>query len=424
MYNVIDKQKLLIYSDCYLFGGSERLISSIVRSNNIREKYNVVFAFRSHKIYKRGLKDVYKTDEDKSVLRPLIILCNSNIYNKIDHLNINKFISRLFKAPFLLMELVGVYFLFNFIVQVFFLIKNSPNIIHINNGGYPGANSCTTMVYAAKFLKIPSIVYQINNIATKTNNPIRKFIDRFVDTSVVFFIIASKHAKESLIKNRMFNKDKIVQVLNTISVEPIQKSRRSLCEENDIDEGNFILCNIGFLSKRKGQKYLLQALNIIRIKEPLIFKKISLILIGNGEEEMFLRDYAESKFMSENIKFLGYRNNFEDYINCCDLFVFPSIAGEDMPLVILSAMRLGKTILATDFSGIGEEIENEISGILLSPEIDFLSENLTAKILQVYNNRDSKLGENAKNRFNNLFSNTVYVNSILELYKTVSNLNG
>jgi len=107
-----------------------------------------------------------------------------------------------------------------------------------------------------------------------------------------------------------------------------------------------------------------------------------------------------------NVIFTGYKANFADYIASSDLFLLPSISGEDMPLAVLEAMNLGKPIIAGAVAGIVEEIEHLNSGILLKEQemVD-----LHLEILKLFS--DPKLrnqyGQNAKRRFEQNFSQPV-----------------
>ena len=412
------KTNLLVYCDNYHFGGSEKLISFLVKNPVIKEHFNITLAYRDNKLYRQSLKKEFANHENKPKLRPVSILSNASFFHKIELLNIKFFFKKIIKIPFYVIEKTGFYDVYNFIIQVF-LIKNlSPSIIHINNGGYPGANSCSTMVSASRFMRLNSIIYQINNATYPTKNYLRSYFDKYINDNVNYFITGSKHAKEMLVSHRSFDNIKIIQVNNTILEEAATNTRKNILNELGINQDNFIICNIGFLQKGKGQKYLLEALSHIRDQEPIILEEISLLIVGNGEEEFFLKQYSTNLNLNKHVHFLGYKEESVNYINCCDLFVFPSIAAEDMPLVILSAMNLGRTIIATDLAGIKEEIEDKKSGILISANPETLSQDLANSIIELYHSDNSAMRAKAKERYSRLFSNSAYGKKILDIYKS------
>ena len=419
-----NKPSLLVYSDCYIYGGSERLMSFLIRNPLILEEYRITFAYRKHKDYETGINNDLNDQEKIEFLRPVRIISNATLFYKINLKGYPVIFKKIIKIPFFLLDKIGVYFIFNIISHVNTLQKVSPDIIHINNGGYPAARSCNTMVVAAKILGFKNIIYQINNVAQKRTCVFNLLYDRFINGSVSCFITASQQAKDKLVKERKFSTYKIKHLPNTVQEEFPTLSRNELFTELAIKQNDFVLCTVAFLSKRKGQQFLLEALYKVSINHFDIFDKIQLIIVGNGEEEKNLKQYVKEYKLGEHVLFVGYQKKSIDFISACDVFILPSITNEDMPLVVLTAMSKGKTIISTDFAGIREQIENGISGILISNNTDTIANELASKIIYLYKNRNNLLGEEAKIRYNALFSTQVYGHSIVKLYNSIIEKNG
>ena len=115
---MIKKKNLLVYSDCYIFGGSEKLISLLVKNQVIREHYNITLAYRNHKIYRQSIKKEFVNHENKLILYPVSILSNASFFHKIELLNIKFFFKRIIKIPFYIIEKTGLYNVYNFINQL------------------------------------------------------------------------------------------------------------------------------------------------------------------------------------------------------------------------------------------------------------------------------------------------------------------
>jgi len=205
-----------------------------------------------------------------------------------------------------------------------------------------------------------------------------------------------------------------VQIYNTIENPTIVTSKEEICKLHNIDADKFIICEVAFLSQRKGQIYILNALLKIRELYPDIYSKLVLFLVGDGEDYPKLRNYCEINGLM-NVIFTGYQDNYIDYIACSDIFILPSLGYEDMPLVVLSAMKLGKAIIATEVAGIAEEIENLKSGILLKVE---KLDSLYLEIVKLFKDSDlrSYFAENGRNRFNEHFSQSKVYAEIKALY--------
>lgn len=412
-----NRLKVLIYSDCYLYGGSEKIVLNIIKNPIIRENVQPIFAYRKHKLYQHNLLKDYNKEEQSKILFPISILANETLFYNVYLRQIPWIIKKIATIPFIVFSKFGIYFLYNLLSQIVALKKIKPDIVHINNGGYPAAPSCNTMVVASKFCGIRSVIYQVNNIAENQKGFFDKLFDKFINRNVNFFITASSEAKESLSKKRNFDQSKIKKIPNTILEEFVTLSRHQIIESLEFKQTDFILCNVALLSKRKGQRFLLEAMNIIKNNEPNTFQNIRLLIIGNGEEEHRLKDYALSLGILDHVNFLGYKSDAINFINACDVFILPSVASEDMPLVILSAMSKGKTIISTDFAGIKEEIENGESGILISRNTETLSSDLATTIINLFINRNQTYGKNAQKRYGDLFSPVSYGSSLVELYK-------
>ena len=114
------KNRLLIYSDCYIYGGSERLLSSIISNEVIKDKYDIYFAYRRHRSYEDGLNDDYGSKQKN--FYPLFIFSNNTIFHKINTLSLPNLAKIIVKIPLWLFQKIGLYAFYNFFVM-FFVIK-------------------------------------------------------------------------------------------------------------------------------------------------------------------------------------------------------------------------------------------------------------------------------------------------------------
>jgi glycosyltransferase involved in cell wall biosynthesis len=307
----------------------------------------------------------------------------------------------------------------------FFINKIRPSVIHINNGGYPGATSCNVFVLAARIAGINNIVYQVNNIAYPHKSRLSRWVDKnIINAFVKCFITASQKARESLSEKRGFSLDKIAVIPNTILNKEVGRSRKDVFEELFWPIDSFFVCQTAFLSQRKGQLFLLEAINKIRLLNKKIFEKIKVTIIGDGEDEKRLKQFVKDNDLGDKIVFTGYRSDSLDFINACDVFVLPSIANEDMPLVVLEAMSLKKIIIASRFGGIEEELENNISGILIEPNLDTLSIDMAEAMIRIFTDKNyEQYGLRAKERYDKYFSPEIRQLNLLNVYSLESDNN-
>jgi len=249
-----------------------------------------------------------------------------------------------------------------------FLKEINPDVLHINNGGYPGAFSCNVMAVAGKLARIPKITYFI---ASTTRNPwwytpMTQMVKRSVDT----FISASKNlCMEShyFLRSELRGKGYVdwSHISNTIRDIEI-KSKMETRQELNIPQHEVVFLCMGDLEKRKGFYRAIDAFSEIEnIGTPR-----SLLIVGKGCEEKNLRDRIQSK--TKGVYRFITDTDIHPYaiINAADVLIVPSEGDEDWPNVILIAMKYAKSCIVSDVCGLPEMIENGNTGFIFRTDID------------------------------------------------------
>ncbi len=111
----------------------------------------------------------------------------------------------------------------------------------------------------------------------------------------------------------------------------------------------------------KGHSVLLEAIKELQPDLPL-----ECLLVGEGPERKHLEKKSRALGLSEQIRFLGARNDAPALVNGSDLFVFPSL-WEPFGIAVLEAMTLGVPVVACSSGGIPEIILNGKNGLLVPP---------------------------------------------------------
>ena len=146
---------------------------------------------------------------------------------------------------------------------------------------------------------------------------------------------------------------------------------------------------IGRFSKEKGVDVLVKAYKELYS----IDNKVSLIMIGEGEEEKSLRHYCSENKLP--VQLLSPRTNIFDYYNIADLIVLPSRV-DPFPYVMLETGLMQKPFIGSNVDGIAELINNGVNG--LSFENENVSE-LSKSIKLVLENQEfaEQLSRNLNN---------------------------
>ena len=124
------------------------------------------------------------------------------------------------------------------------------------------------------------------------------------------------------------------------------------------------LLYVGRLAATKGLPILMQSLASLRSRYP----DLVLTVVGDGPDRTALEDQAAQLGVTPNMRFLGYRSQAEvrDEMRGADVFVLPSFA-EGVPVVLMEALATGVPVVATRVAGVGELVEDGVSGYLVPP---------------------------------------------------------
>ena len=390
------------------------MLASLFNSPNLHKEFDVTFAYRYSKQYKEGLHSRLKLKINEIPLKLPSTDSLFHIINKIRVGLVNKFL----KAVVICSCLNYLFSFYNVFRLLFVFRKLKPDILHINNGGYPGAHSCISAVFSAKLDRIKKVVFVVNNIITPYDSFLRhleKPIDRFVKNNTSVFITGSKYAGDKLRDLMILPQGKVINIPNTVMPRPIVEQKESVLKRLGITNNHIILGNIALLEPRKGQRYLIEALAIVREKFDN-FENVKLIIEGTGKEKDHLKKLVADLKLGGNVLFLEDEKNIFDIINILDVFILSSIKYEDFPNVILEAMSLGKPVIGTRLAGIPEQIEEGVNGFVVPPrDKNALSD---AMLILIKDRKKCKqMGENSIERFHKLFSYDKIINNYINFYR-------
>ncbi|MFC2157981.1 glycosyltransferase, partial [Acidobacteriota bacterium] len=137
----------------------------------------------------------------------------------------------------------------------------------------------------------------------------------------------------------------------------------------------FIILTIGRMVEKKGHRFALEALSILKKRG----KDIQYWIIGDGPLKANLENLVSNLGLEEEVSFLGKMNQNEllEIICRAHVLVLPSITTEQgdmegIPLVLMEAMATGLPVISTEHSGIPELVVNGRTGLLV-PEKDVVS---------------------------------------------------
>ena len=118
-----------------------------------------------------------------------------------------------------------------------------------------------------------------------------------------------------------------------------------------------------FDESRKGFKYLLRALPLVRQQ----FPAVRLVVVGTGKRERF--EGVMERYGVSGVEFAGFvpGPDLPRYYASCDVVCVPSVRNESFGIVLLEGMASGKPVVASRIPGYANVISHEHDGLLVEP---------------------------------------------------------
>ncbi|WP_213803598.1 glycosyltransferase family 4 protein [Granulicella sp. dw_53] len=166
------------------------------------------------------------------------------------------------------------------------------------------------------------------------------------------FLAASSFTRSSLIENGA-SAHRITVVPYGVDLEKYRPDPARLRSNNS----KLRLLFVGRINQRKGVKYLLETMRLLRTRE------VELVVCGRVLDDLSLF----KSFMSQvQIRPSVSERDLIDAYQSADLFVFPSV-GEGFGQVLLESMACGLPILSTTHTAAPDLIDDGIQGFVVQP---------------------------------------------------------
>lgn len=172
------------------------------------------------------------------------------------------------------------------------------------------------------------------------------------------------------------------------------------------------ICTVARLSPEKGVRYLIEA--CASMKSAGV--SFNCLIVGDGPERSHLESLTRSLALSEQVLFIGQRQDIPALLNGATLFVLPSLT-EGTPVAILEAMAAGLPIAATAVGGVPEIVDAH-SGILVPPGDPVALASAIVILLKDADAR-ARFGAAARRRVESQFGLDVMANAYRSSYSAV-----
>src|SRR5439155_18500964 len=88
-----------------------------------------------------------------------------------------------------------------------------------------------------------------------------------------------------------------------------------------------------------------------------------LLLVGEGPERAAIEAQVRERRLGDRVRLLGLRKDIPRLLQAADVFLLTSIS-EGIPLTLIEAMAAGLPVVSTRVGGVGEGVEDGVTGRL------------------------------------------------------------
>ena len=292
------------------------------------------------------------------------------------------------------------------------MARARPDVVLINNGGYPGAESCRLAALAARGAGVERVVHFVHNMAHPPAwpAPVERLLDRRIDRATDLWVTAAVRASDELSRRREIPRERVATI--HYGIEPAAPPHPGgadprLRAELGFTDGRPALVAVANLEPRKGLSLLLRALAGLRDRGI----DVATALVGDGPLRGRLADEARELGLNGSVRMLGWREDVDAILDQADMLVLPSLGNECLPYVILEAMAHRLPVVSTDVAGIPEMVLHGETGLVVPPsDVDALAAALARLVAEPADARS--MGERGRRRVLDQFTREVMADSM------------
>lgn len=288
------------------------------------------------------------------------------------------------------------------------------DLLHVVNGGYPGAASALAAAVAASRVGVP-VVFTVCSRASAVSfpAPAERRLDSAVAAACRVVIVPGARSRKALHVLRGFP----VEVVRIVPWGVRAPSRPSSAQARCAREALGLPLDapvIGMLANftpTKGHLALVDAVALLRSARP----DLRAVIAGSGPMLDAVRARVAEQRLSERVSIPGSLEDPYALYRAVDLFVLPSEV-EGLPYVVLEALSQGLPVVATDVGDMCEAVRPGRNGQLVPPRCPTA---LAAAIDDLLSDagRLTVFGDNARADYEATFSYEAMLRSHDALYR-------
>lgn len=161
-----------------------------------------------------------------------------------------------------------------------------------------------------------------------------------------YFMGCSKEAGKWLFGEKIVNDNKYYTVKNAIDTQQYlynREVRNIYRKQLGFEEGETVFVHVGRLHEAKNHMFLLEVFAELQKNNP----KAWLLLVGDGELSLEIKNQTKKMHLVHKVKMLGSRKDVQNILSAADAFLFPS-KWEGLPVTVVEAQASGLPCFVSD----------------------------------------------------------------------------
>ncbi len=223
--------------------------------------------------------------------------------------------------------------------------------------------------------------------------------------------------RRALIDNEGIRPERVEVICNGIDLAPFgapAPDRGAVRREMGVGPDDLVMMLIARLDYLKDHATAIRTLARVVQQRP----DARLVLVGEGPERGKIEEQVRRSGIEANVRMLGLRKDVARLLAATDLFLLTSIS-EGIPLTPIEAMAAGVPVVSTNVGGVGEVVEDGVTGLLAPSGND---EALAGHVLRLAADEAlrRRLAESGRRRARQMFSEGRMHADYLRLYEELA----
>lgn len=280
---------------------------------------------------------------------------------------------------------------------------------------------------AARLAGVPCVWHIRSDLSDLAPSPmpmLQSFLPRTVVTLSSAVIAVSNSVDQHMFRQQRIHTDKVSVIYNpgpNLSVFHPEVDGSGVREEFSIGVDEHLVVLVAKLGQRKGHEVAVRAVPQVLASFPNTY----FMLVGGELEGVHhaayvarLRELPHELGVAEKVIFAGYRSDVPQIMAAADIVLHCSTYPDPFPGVVLQGMAVGKPVIAPDLGGPKEQLEDQVSGVLVEPGDPAALAEAICGLLSDAEKRAS-LGKAAASRVRSMFTSDLFFQRLSSVYERV-----